>query len=162
MKAENTIEQLAGQITIFDLVTWSGKMSPEPSAPTTAKTSEPSSKKRHGSKTPEFAFLDLRKDSDGHTPDASWVTDGALPGDYTTLNTGEYPSEEKESRLSQILEETPPPKYCLSPRACQGILNRAEKRKKQLPEILEKTLKKQASMTHISTMDGEKVTLATH
>ena len=53
---------------------------------------------------------------------------------------GEYPSEEKESLLSQILEDHPHPKYSLSARACQGILNRANRRGKQLPEQLEKAL----------------------
>lgn len=53
---------------------------------------------------------------------------------------GEFPNEERESHLSQILEENPHPKYCLSAKACQGILNRANRRGKKLPEILEKAL----------------------
>lgn len=53
---------------------------------------------------------------------------------------GECPSVAAESRLSQILEEHPHPKYYLSAKACRGILNRAERRGKQLPEALKAAL----------------------
>ena len=53
---------------------------------------------------------------------------------------GESPSVGVESRLSQILEENPLPKYCLSATACAGILRRAEKRGKQLPTLLKEAL----------------------
>jgi hypothetical protein len=67
-------------------------------------------------------------------------------------NTGESPKEEKGSTLSQILEATPPPKYYLSEKACLGILRRAEKRGKELPEILKKALIKQAQrMSNVTT-----------
>lgn len=76
--------------------------------------------------------------------DALWEMGGQLLGVYMMHSFGECPSEERESHLSQILEVNPHPKYCLSARACQGILNRAERRGKILPEILYKTLIKQA------------------
>ena len=69
---------------------------------------------------------------------------GALLGEYTMHSFGEFPREENVSRLSQILEDSPPPKYCLSAKACQGILNRAAKRGKELPEILREALEGQA------------------
>ena len=56
------------------------------------------------------------------------------------LNTGEYPSADVESTLSQILEANAPEKYYLSAKACQGILNRAERRGKKLPQMLEEAL----------------------
>ena len=68
---------------------------------------------------------------------------GALLGEYTMHSFGEYPNEENVSLLSQILEEEVPPKYSLSAKACQGILNRANKRGKKLPEILQKALEQQ-------------------
>jgi hypothetical protein len=43
------------------------------------------------------------------------------------------------------LEENPSMKYSLSPRACLGILRRAEKRDKELPEMLERALRLVAS-----------------
>ena len=72
-----------------------------------------------------------------------WV-DGALLGDYTMHSFGEYPNEERESHLSQILQDSPQPKYYLSEKACAGILNRASKRGKELPEVLRKALEYQA------------------
>lgn len=65
-------------------------------------------------------------------------------GESTTRNTGECPSVAVESRLSQILEATPHTKYCLSARACQGILNRAARRGKDLPEMLKAVLTRQS------------------
>jgi len=60
------------------------------------------------------------------------------------VSFGESPKDAVVSRLSEILVENPHPKYCLSARACQGILNRANKRGKQLPIQLEMALKRQA------------------
>ena len=52
----------------------------------------------------------------------------------------DVPCAAVESRLSQILEDTPHPKYSLSARACAGILRRAERRGKKLPPELEAAL----------------------
>jgi hypothetical protein len=46
--------------------------------------------------------------------------------------------------LSQILEDCPHPKYSLSAKACQGILNRANRRGKELPKELEIALIRQS------------------
>ena len=69
---------------------------------------------------------------------------GALLGDFTMLSFGESPSVAVESHLSQILEERALPKYYLSAKACQGILNRAAKRGKELPDLLKTALITQA------------------
>ena len=61
-----------------------------------------------------------------------------------TRNTGESPSEENASSLSQILQREVPEKYCLSQKACQGILRRASERGKELPPLLKKALERQA------------------
>ena len=66
--------------------------------------------------------------------------DGALLGEYTMPSFGEYPSEENASVLSAILEDSPHPKYNLSEKACAGILNRAERRGKELPPELKAAL----------------------
>jgi DNA (cytosine-5)-methyltransferase 1 len=92
-------------------------------------------------------FLDLRENKNGVRQAASWVTGGALLGEYTMLSFGEFPKEEKESHLSQILQGGQLQKYYLSEKACQGILRRAKTRGKQLPEILYKTLMKQARLS---------------
>ena len=123
--------------------TWSGKTSPEHSAATEAKTSGQSSKKLRESQTKRLLFLDLRK-ANGHVPDASWEMDGQSLGELTTLNFGESPNVAAESHLSQILEENPLPKYSLSAKACQGILNRAQRRGKELPQALKIALEIQS------------------
>jgi hypothetical protein len=73
----------------------------------------------------------------------AWTDDGALLGEYMMRSFGECPREENESRLSQILQEEAPQKYSLSAKACTGILNRAAKRGKVLPEILQQALENQ-------------------
>ena len=81
-----------------------------------------------------------RGGADGAKPEQSLETDGALLGDSSTLNIGESPNAERESLLSWILEDNVPQKYYLSARACQGILTRASRRGKQLPDILRQAL----------------------
>ena len=55
-------------------------------------------------------------------------------------NPTEAPCEYIPSHLSDILEENPDPKYTLSSKACLGILNRASRRGKTLPLMLEAAL----------------------
>lgn len=73
-----------------------------------------------------------------------WEDDGAWCGELTTHNTGECPNAVVVSRLSQILEETPHPKYNLTAKACQGILRKAERRGKDLPKLLKAVLIRQS------------------
>ena len=84
--------------------------------------------------------------TDVHNADEDYVflltSTGTQPENYY-LNCSEKPLIPKPSKLSQILEKNPDPKYNLSPKACQGILNRARRRGKKLPELLEKTLEMQ-------------------
>lgn len=63
---------------------------------------------------------------------------------YLTMNIGEKPRVPNPTKLSQILTENPDPRYNLSERACQGILNRAERRGKELPPELKLALMEQA------------------
>lgn len=65
--------------------------------------------------------------------------------ELSMLNTGESPSEDAASSLSQILLAGVPEKYYLSPKACQGILRRASVRGKELPEVLRLALERQAN-----------------
>jgi len=60
----------------------------------------------------------------------------ASPGLLLTLNTSEWRNDGDACSLSDILEESPSPKYLLSARACTGILRRAKKRGKKLPPAL--------------------------
>ena len=130
---------MEGQMSIFDLDICFGKMCVEHSQATKGKTLESSLKKQPKSQTKMPQFLDLRTGS-GKPADASWQTDGALLGEYSMHSFGESPKEDVESLLSQILEDNPHPKYFLSDKACLGILNRANRRGKKLPPMLEEAL----------------------
>lgn len=118
-----------------------GKTCPEHLAPTAAKISEPCWKNLPALHNQTFQFLDLRVGgADGAKPEQSPETDVLWHGDSSMLNTGESPNAERESRLSWILEDNVPQKYYLSTRACQGILTRASRRGKPLPDILKQAL----------------------
>ena len=61
----------------------------------------------------------------------------AVRGDCLTLNTSEAPNHVRESTLWQVLVKgSIPERYYLSARACEGIINRAEKKGKPLPQLL--------------------------
>ena len=150
-------ELMDGQVSMFDQDIWSGKMSQAHSAPTEEKTSQRSSKKRSVSQSRKLPLcLCLKKD--GQQQDAStmrWET-GPLLGEFSMHSFGEHPislyhNGVGESHLSQILEDSPHPRFSLSAKACQGILNRASRRGKKMPEILESALLDQSAAT--STTD---------
>ena len=66
-----------------------------------------------------------------------WSNSGmASPGGFLTLSLPEWHSDAAVCSLSDILETDVPQKYYLSARAARGILRRAEKRDKVLPETL--------------------------
>lgn len=69
---------------------------------------------------------------------AKWRTSGmGGPTGSLTLNTSVWPNDAAVSSLSDILEDPGPhlDEYCLSQKACQGILRRAGKRGKKLPAL---------------------------
>ena len=103
----------------------------------------------------------VHKMYDGHTAHRPSMTarNAALTSDSTCaalsrpmtctlsmLNTGVSPNVARGSSLSQILQDAPPIKYYLSPKACLGILRRASERGKALPPKLERALKIQAGL----------------
>ena len=67
-------------------------------------------------------------------------------GESLTLNMQEWHSDAVACLLSDTLEKTGDhlQRYCLSPRACAGILRRADKRGKKLPELLDQALRQTA------------------
>src|SRR3990167_3909265 len=72
-----------------------------------------------------------------------WANSGmGGPIESWTLSSSEFPSAAVVSSLSGILETGDVPRrYCLSPKACAGILRRAKKRGKELPARLALALK---------------------
>lgn len=135
-------ERTDGQVTWSDLGLWSGKMSPEHSAATKGETLRQSSKRSSASQSRKPPILKCLKKAGqlGGATTMRWEDDGAWLGECMMRNTGEFPNAAVGSRLSQILEATPQGKYSLSAKACQGILRRAERRGKDLPETLKTVL----------------------
>ena len=107
-----------------------GKTYPELLQVTTDRILEPCLKK---SQKPIFQCLQV----EGGQPQ-EWLEGAKLTqlGESLTLNIGEYPSVERESTLSEILEDNVPEKYYLSPKACLGILRRAKAKGRTLPDNL--------------------------
>ena len=149
-----------GQVTWSDLGISFGRTLSEHSAATKEKTSQPCWKKLRVSQNQDFLYLDCRKSGNGQKQEPLTVMGGLSLGELTTLRTGEKPSETavqemlsvwgphsvaEESRLSQILEANPLPKYNLTAKACQGVLRRAERRGKDLPKLLKQVLLMQSA-----------------
>lgn len=72
----------------------------------------------------------------------SWASSGmGSPTEFLTLSTPDWPSDGAVCSLSDILETGDlPRRFYLSPKACAGILRRAEKRGKELPAALAEVL----------------------
>lgn len=117
-----------------------GRTYPEPSPVTTERTSGRFWKNLPALDNQTLPFLDLRGGADGARPVQSPETDGLWLGDSWTVNISEWPSAESVSLLSSTLEVNAPEKYYLSARACQGILTRASRRGKKLPDLLQTAL----------------------
>lgn len=107
-----------------------------------------------GKTSPEFC----RRTEDGILVPSSgcWGSSGmGSPTGFWTLNTSEHAASHKLSLsadvvcgLSAIVETGDvPQRYFLTAKACQGILRRAEKRDKALPEVLKLALQEVASRT---------------
>ena len=143
-----------GQISMFDLDLVSGRTCPalSPAGETPkqeksgqAKTSGSSSSRFSKLKNHTFMLLDLRPGA-GNMLGPYWEYDPVWPGSFGTLNTSECPSDVVVSFLWQILQAIVPSRYCLSNKACRGILRRSEERGKPLPEDLERVLRIQAKL----------------
>lgn len=130
-----------------------GKMYPEHSVQTTEKTSEPCLKNSSKSSSRQPLCLRFQK-VDGHTQTVTSATDGALLTEFSTVNTSERLRDEEGYSLSSILQVNVHSKYFLSAKACEGILRRAERRGKQLPEMLRMALE-QMIERELSSMTRE-------
>ena len=83
------------------------------------------------------ACCPAKKDGTSTPCSTAWRGSGmAWRGGRLTVNTSAWPSDASVCSLSEVLEPCVSPKYFLSPKACAGILLRAEKRGKELPHAL--------------------------
>ena len=142
------IDNEAEQLSIYDLDLWCGRMFQEPSTaePQKERISGSSSRRSSELKSVVFQSLDLTPGAGNLLGEFYWELISPWRGDALTLNTGVSPREEKESSLSQILQDDPPDKYYLTRKACLGILRRAFERGKELPRKLNQALEIQSGV----------------
>ena len=138
----------AEQVTLSDLGICCGKMFQEPSPAELpkARTSVSSSKRSSELSAVPFMSLDLTPGHGNLLGESYWELISPWLGGAWMLNTGVSPNDARESSLSQILQDAPPIKYYLTPKACLGILRRASERGKALPPKLGRALKIQAGL----------------
>jgi len=91
------------------------------------------------------SLVSCHQEEDGTLVPSSgrWLNSGiAVHGECWTLKTSESPKDAEECFLSDVLQETGEilPKYYLSPVAAAGILRRAERRGKKIPDHLYQAL----------------------
>ena len=142
------IDNEAEQLSIYDLDLWCGRMfqEPSPAEPQKERISGSSSRRSSELKSVVFQSLDLTPGAGNLLGEFYWELISPWRGDASTLNTGVSPREEKESSLSQILQDDPPDKYYLTRKACLGILRRAFERGKELPRKLNQALEIQSGV----------------
>ena len=143
-----------GQVSMFGPDSEYGKTCPAPSPADgtrqqerkdEGRTSGSSSNRSSKLRNHTFMLLDLRPGA-GNMLGPYWEYDPVWPGSFGTLNTSECPSDVVESFLWQILQAIVPSRYCLSNKACRGILRRSTGRSKSLPEELDRVLRIQAKL----------------
>ena len=86
----------------------------------------------------------LMKDGTLAPSQGRWLNSGiASDGVCLTHNTSESPKDAEESFLLDVLQDSQSisDRYCLSQKAAEGILRRAEKRGKNLPTTLSNALR---------------------
>ena len=101
---------------------------PSPAELPKARTSVSSSKRSSELSAVPFMSLDLTPGHGNLLGESYWELISPWLGGAWMLNTGVSPNDARGSSLSQILQDAPPIKYYLSPKACLGILRRGSER----------------------------------
>ena len=148
--------ETAEQLSLFGHDSYCGKTcrEPSPAEHPRERTSASSSRRSSALKTAPVQCLDLTPGHGDLLGRPYWEMNSAWLGDVWTLNSGVSPREERGSSLSQILQASPHPKYYLSPKACLGILRRANERGKELPPQLKEALMAQAGLSSVPVVNS--------
>jgi hypothetical protein len=117
----------------------------QPEAVYFGKLSDFSKKQKRSTSSSKMSldYFQATKEEISELSSMRWSNSGmAFRGEYLMLNTLESPNAAVESSLSEVLETQGEHlhKYSISPKAAAGILRRASKRGKFLPEQLQKSL----------------------
>ena len=142
------IDNEAEQLSIYDLDLWCGRMfqEPSPAEPQKERISGSSSRRSSELKSVVFQSLDLTPGAGNLLGEFYWELISPWRGDALTLNTGVSPRAARGSSLWRILEPHPHRRYFLSRKACLGILRRARRRGKVLPDTLREALELQSGL----------------
>lgn len=110
------------QVSMFGPDFYCGKTSPEPfpAARPKARTSALSWRKSSALKPVVFQSLNLTPGAGNLLGESYWERISPWRGDALTLNTGVSPREGKESSLSRILQDDPPPKILFDQESLPG------------------------------------------
>ncbi len=94
-------------------------------------------------------------------PNLEWSNVGVILGDRFSIAWRVHDAQfwgvpQRRRRISLVADfgGHAAPRYCLSEKACRGILNRAEKRGKVLPPLLEAALKARCHSVNVSGTNG--------
>lgn len=92
-------------------------------------------------------FQERSQAAEGRITDACskpWMASGILShGEYWTRSFSEWPKDADVCTLSAVLEPAVPQRYYLSPKACAGIIKRAKRKGRPLPQRLLEALEAQ-------------------
>ena len=161
------------QITLFDLLGWTSSSEALPVKPSQSQDSDADSLtlevasrwsssdwRRHyalGGSSGRTSPESCHRTEDGRSVPSSgrwgsWGMGG--PTESWTRSGSDWPSAAVVCSLSHVLQGTQdvPQRFFLSPRACAGILRRAEKRGKDLPPLLQRALAEVAGSGPTSTL----------
>lgn len=116
------------------------------------KLDQPTKWQKKGSKLP-YVTLELTTNIFG---DVEWTEASGI--DMSYFNITEKPITDHTTKLSQVLEKFVALKYYLSAKACRGILTRAARRGKELPEELRIALETQAAEMENGRENGSEET----
>ena len=142
LSVDSPVKMSAWLESVLDYLTPTGT---QPEAVYFGKLSDFSKKQKRSTSSSKMSldYFQATKDEISELSSMRWSNSGmAFRGEYLMLNTLESPNAAVESSLSDILETTGEHlrKYSLSPKAAEGILRRASRRGKKLPEQLQKAL----------------------
>jgi hypothetical protein len=87
-------------------------------------------------------FYQATADAISESSSLRWPTQGIATssGGFWIRSSSESPNVAVDSSLQQVLEDTVDDRYLLSEKACAGILRRAERRGRTLPDPLREAL----------------------
>lgn len=101
-------------------------------------------------------FFQATKDAISESSSLRWPTQGIATsnGEFWIRSSSEFPNAVAACSLQDVLEDTVDERYFLSQKACAGILRRAGRRGRALPQHLQAALEAAALTPHTPLPTG--------